>query len=115
VAARTAPIKEVMRDAAAADPAVRQLLEDDQRRYVTQQGLVDLVIGGDSLRAGCDRDHAAATFFAMVNSHCYKLLAGHLGWSPAGWQRWLTGVLDRDLFGTSKPARRTPRSGSSTQ
>jgi hypothetical protein len=28
VAARTAPIKEVMRDAAAADPAVRQLLED---------------------------------------------------------------------------------------
>jgi hypothetical protein len=52
----------------------------------------------------------------MVNSHCYKLLAGHLGWSPAaGWQRWLTGVLDRDLFGTRKPARRTPRSGSSTQ
>jgi hypothetical protein len=42
-------------------------------------GWVDLVIGGDSLRAGCDRDHAAASFFAMVNSHCYKLLAGHLG------------------------------------
>ena len=105
VAARTAPIKEVMRDAAAADPAVRQLLQDDdQRRYITQQTLVDLVIGGDSLRAGCDRDHAAATFFAMVNSHCYQLLAGHLGWSPADWQQWLTSVLDRELFGTSEPA-----------
>lgn len=101
VAARTAPIKEVMRDAAAADPAVRQLLrEDDQRRYLTQQALVDLIIGQDSLRAGCDRDHAAATFFAMINSHCYQLLARHLGWSPADWQQWLTSVLDRELLGS---------------
>jgi AcrR family transcriptional regulator len=100
VAARTAPIKEVMRDAAAADAAVRQLArEDDQRRYLTQQTLVDLITGQDSLRAGCDRDHAAATFFAMVNSHCYQLLATHLGWTPADWQQWLTSVLDRELFG----------------
>jgi len=105
VAARTAPIKEVMRDAAAADPAVRQLLrEDDQRRQVTQRTLIDLVIGSDSLRAGCDRDHAAATFFAMVNSHSYQLLSSHLGWSPADWQQWLTGVLTRELFGESQPA-----------
>jgi AcrR family transcriptional regulator len=114
VAARTAPIKEVMRDAAAADPAVRQLLhEDDQRRCLTQQALVDLVIGQDPW-AGCDRGHAVATFFAIINSHCYQLLATHLGWSPADWQRWLTAVLGRELFG-SEPARRTPRSGSSTQ
>ena len=100
VAARTAPIKDVMRDAAAADPAVRQLIrDDDQRRYITQQALVDLVIGKDSLRPGCDRDHAAATFFALVNSHSYQLLATHLGWSPADWQQWLTTVLDRELFG----------------
>lgn len=112
VAARTAPVKEVMRDAAAADPAVRQLLrEDDQRRYLTQQALVDLVIGGASLRAGCDRDRAAATFFAIVNSHCYQLLASHLGWSPADWQHWLTGVLDRELFGINEAAssRTTPQ------
>jgi hypothetical protein len=100
VAARTAPIKEVMRDASAADPAVRQLIrDDDQRRYITQQTLVDVVIGEDSLRAGCDRDHAAATFFALVNSHSYQLLATHLGWSPADWQQWLTTVLERELFG----------------
>ena len=100
VAARTAPVKEVMRDAAASDPAVRQLLlEDDQRRYLTQQALVDLIIGADSLRPGCDRDHAVATFFALVNSYGYQLLATQLGWNPADWQRWLTGVLDRELFG----------------
>jgi AcrR family transcriptional regulator len=102
VAARTAPIKEVMRDAAAGDPAVRQLLhEDDQRRYLTQQTLVEHVIGVGALRAGCDLDHAVATFFATVNSHCFQLLAGQLGWSPADWQRWLTGVLGRELLGTS--------------
>ena len=100
VAARTAPIKEVMRDAAAADPAVRHLLrEDDERRYLTQQALVDLITGAGALRPGCDRDHAVATFFALVNSYGYQLLAGHLGWSQADWQRWLTGVLDRELFG----------------
>jgi AcrR family transcriptional regulator len=100
VAARTAPVKEVMRDAAAADPAVRQLLlEDDRRRYLTQQALVDLIIGAGSLRPGCDRDHAVATFFALVNSHGYQLLATQLGWSPDDWQRWLAGVLDRELFG----------------
>ena len=101
VAARTAPIKEVMRDAAAGDPAVRRLLhEDDRRRYLTQQALVDEVIGAGSLRAGCDRDHAVATFFATVNSHCYQLLARQLGWSPADWQEWLTAVLGRELLGT---------------
>jgi AcrR family transcriptional regulator len=101
VAARTAPVKEVMRDAAAADPAVWQLIrDDDQRRYITQQTLVDSVISADSLRAGCDRDHAAATFFALVNSHSYQLLATHLGWSPADWQQWLIAVLDRELFGS---------------
>jgi len=100
VAARTAPIKEVMRDAAASDPAVRQLLhEDDRRRYLTQRALVDQVIGGDSLREGCDLDRAVATFFATVNSHSYQLLAGQLGWSPVDWQRWLTDVLGRELLG----------------
>ena len=100
VAARTAPVKEVMRDAAAADPAVRHLLlEDDRRRYLTQQALVDLIIGAGALRPGCDRDQAAATFFAVVNSHGYQLLATQLGWSPDDWQRWLAGVLDRELFG----------------
>ena len=100
VAARTAPVKEVMRDAAAADPAVRQLLrDDDQRRYITQQALVGLVIGDGPLRAGCDRGRAVDTFFALVNSHSYQMLAEHLGWSPDDWQQWLASVLDHEFFG----------------
>ncbi|SRR6266702_7482793 len=60
----------------------------------------DLITGRDSQRAGRDRDHAAATFFALVNSHCYQLLARHAGRSPADWQQWLASVLDREFFGS---------------
>jgi AcrR family transcriptional regulator len=109
VAARTAAIKEVMRDAAAADPAVRQLLrEDDERRYLTQRSLVDLIIGDGALRPGADRDQAAAAFFALVNSHGYQLLATQLSWSPADWQQWLIAVLGRELLGISPPDPATP-------
>ena len=45
IAARTAPLKEVLRDAAATEPAARQLIsEDHERRHRTQEGLVDVLI-----------------------------------------------------------------------
>ena len=101
VAARTAPIKQVMRDAAAADPAVRQMLrEDHQRRYLTQQALVDIVIGPGTPRMGRDRENAVASFYALVNSDGYQLLAEQLGWDQARWQRWLVSVLGHELLGT---------------
>src|SRR5690606_15076575 len=59
VAARTAPLKQVMRDAAATDPEVRDLIDDDaRRRHRTHQALVDLVIDAGPLRAGLGREDA---------------------------------------------------------
>ena len=105
VAARTAPVKAVMRDAAATDPAIRELIEEDhRRRYRTHQALVELVIAGAALRPGCDRQRAAATFFALVNSHSYEVLAEHLGWSITVWQEWLAELLDREFFGAGRAA-----------
>src|SRR5260370_31858923 len=44
IAARTAPLKEVLRDAAATDPAARELIrEAHERRHHTQHGLVDVL------------------------------------------------------------------------
>lgn len=101
VAVRTAPIKEVMRDAAATEPAVWDLIrEDDRRRHQTQRALVHLVIGDASLRTGIDRDGAAATFYALVNSHTFLVLRDELGWDGEAWTRWLTGILQREIFGT---------------
>ncbi len=100
VAARTAALKEVMRDAAAADPVMRELIgQDHARRYLTHQALVDIAIDGAALRPGCTREHAVSTFYALVNSHSYLVLAGHLGWRLPDWQEWLTGVLSREFFG----------------
>lgn len=99
VAARTSAIKEVMRDAAATDPAAAAMVEQDTtRRRATQRTLVDVIIGDAPLRPGVDRAAAAATFFAIVNSDTYRHLVGHLGWSANRWTAWLTAVLERQLF-----------------
>jgi AcrR family transcriptional regulator len=112
VAARTAAIKQVMSDAAASEPNVRELIRvDTERRYITQQALIDLVIEARPLRPGMDRDNATATFFAVVNSETYRLLVEHLGWSTNQWQRWLADVLKRQLFELDAllPRERRPR------
>jgi AcrR family transcriptional regulator len=104
VAARSATIKEVMRDAAGTEPEVQTLIrQDHERRYRTQQALVDLILDARPLRSGLDRDQAVATFFAVVNSDSYRLLVGHLGWSVNQWQRWLTALLQRQFFGIDAP------------
>jgi hypothetical protein len=41
-----------------------------------------------------------ASFYALVNSDSYQLLAEQLGWDQARWQRWLVGVLGHELLGT---------------
>ena len=90
VAARTAPIKEVMRDAAATDRAAAELIKQDSgRRLATQQALVDLLLAVQPLPPGVERATAVATFFALVNSDTHRLLVGHLGWTTEQWTRWL--------------------------
>ena len=99
VAAQTAPLKEVMRDAAATDPRVRELIrEDHERRRQTQRALVELVLGDGQIRPGTTVDVAADTFFMHVNSSSYQLAVEVLGWTFDEWQRWLVQVLSRELL-----------------
>ena len=99
VAARTAPIKEVMRDAAATDRAAAELIEQDTaRRLATQRALVDLVLDVQPLRPGVGHATAVATFFALVNSDTHRLLVGHLGWTTEQWTRWLQTTLEHQLI-----------------
>lgn len=100
IAARTAPLKEVMRDAAATEPAVGDLIrQDHERRYLTQQALVDMLIEQRRLRTGVDRRRAVDIFFTLVNSHTYQLMVNHLGRSERQWREWLVRLLDEELFG----------------
>lgn len=99
IAARTAPLKEILRDAAATEAAARRLIrEDHERRHRTQEGLVDVLIESRPLRAGIDRRHAVDTFFALVNSATYDHLVTQRGWTLSEWQAWLVDVIERELF-----------------
>jgi AcrR family transcriptional regulator len=105
IAARTAAVKEVLRDAAAIEPDLADLITiDHQRRYRTQQALVAIIAGDGQLRDGTDLEQATATFFALVNSHGYTVLAEQLHWSVSDWQTWLTAVLHRELLGADPPS-----------
>lgn len=105
VAARTAPLKVVMRDAAAAEPSAGVLVrQDHERRHRTQAGLVDLLIDSQPLRPGLRRGKAVDTFFALVNSVTYDLLVVQRGWTLAAWQEWLCRMVELELFGA--PANR---------
>ncbi len=102
VAARTAPLKSVMRDAAATELAARELIrQDHERRHSTQERLVDLLIERRPLRAGIDRSHAVDTFYALVNSDTYDLLVTQRGWTMPKWQDWLIDMIERQLFATN--------------
>ena len=99
IAARTAPFKEILRDAAATETGARDLIrEDHQRRHRTQTALVDLLIENRPLRPGIDRHRAADTFYALVNSATYDLLVTQRGWTLARWQTWLADLIERELF-----------------
>lgn len=97
-AIRTAELKAVARDAAASEPAIRELLErDDARRLITQRALVEIVLG----RPGTDDE--AAAFYLLVNSPTALLAANQLGWDDATWTAWLLDVLSRQLLGVPCP------------
>lgn len=99
VAARTAPLKQVMRDAAAVEPGVRALISaDHQRRRQTQRGMVEIAIGDDRLRRGMTRRRAAETFFLLVHSDACRLAVEELGMTEQEWQRHVTRLLTRELF-----------------
>lgn len=99
VAARTAPIKEVMRDAAAVDPAIRELIaQDHRRRRRTQETLVRIILDvpqGQQARVRAATD----TYFALCSSDSHQLMVVQLGWTYERWQEWLLRQLGRELLG----------------
>lgn len=93
VAVRTAPLKEVMRDAAATEPAIRDLLDEDaRRRLVSQRALLRIALGRDP------DDDEVAVFFTLVDSRSYVSAERHLGWTPTQWRRWLHDVASHLLL-----------------
>jgi hypothetical protein len=51
---------------------------------------------------------AVSSFYALVNSDGYQLLAEQLGWDQARWQRWLVRVLGDELLGAAADKEKAP-------
>lgn len=94
ISARTAALKTVMRDAAATEPAIRDLVAvDDVRRMETQRALLEIGLGHPPTES------ELASFYLAVNSHSYDLAASRLGWEETTWRDWLIQTLTRTLLG----------------
>lgn len=96
---RRAPVDEVVRGAAAADPDIAALWQRGKaQRYAGQRELLRVVVGKADLRAGIDLETAADVLFAIGSPEIYRLLVVDRGWSGSRFERWYGETLERVLF-----------------
>jgi len=96
---RTAPIYELLRGAAAADPRVAPLWElNKSQRFAGQRELLHIVLGRIPLRQGLTVETAADILFAVGSPETYRLLVIDRGWSADRFERWYAEAMVRLLL-----------------
>ena len=96
---RTAPIYEVLRGAAAADPQMASLwARYKAQRFAGQRELLRIVIAGDRLREGLTFDAAADVVFAIGSPETYRSLVVDRQWSARRFEAWYADALTRNLL-----------------
>jgi AcrR family transcriptional regulator len=101
VAARVAPISEVLTAAADADPAAAELLgEASRNRMSGATAFIQYLASLDGLAAGLTEQRAAELCWALMDGHLYRLLVVQRGWSTAEFTRWLSESLVTALLRT---------------
>jgi AcrR family transcriptional regulator len=92
---RISPVYAVLRDAAAADGALREALTADiSRRRDFQRAVAGLVHTRGPFRDGLTTSQAADTYSALANPDLYLLLTTHHGWTADHYQAWLASSLE---------------------
>jgi len=96
---RTAPIYEVLRGAAAADPEIASLWEHAKaQRLAGQRELLRILTEHAPLRAGLPASTATDILFAVGSPETYRLLVADRGWSADRFERWYADTLARLLL-----------------
>jgi TetR/AcrR family transcriptional regulator of autoinduction and epiphytic fitness len=96
---RIAPVYEVLRSAADADPEIATLWERYKaRRFEGQRILVGIVLHGAKRRPGLTASAAADVLFTIGSPETYSSLVRDRGWSPAQFERWYEDSLARLLL-----------------
>jgi AcrR family transcriptional regulator len=101
---RTAPIHEVLRGAAAADPEIAALLERNKsQRFAGQRVLLGILTERAPLREELDAKSAADIIFAIGSPETYRLLVIDRRWSADRFERWYADTLARLLLANGPP------------
>jgi AcrR family transcriptional regulator len=96
---RISPVYAVLRDAAAADSALRDpLTADISRRRGFQRTLAEIVHVRGPFRDGLTTEQAAETYSALANPDLYLLLTTHHRWTADQYQTWLARSLQQLLL-----------------
>jgi AcrR family transcriptional regulator len=101
IAARIAPLGEVLTAAADIDPAVAELVAGASRnRLLGATKFIRYLASLDGLAAGMTEQCAAELCWALTDGHLYRLLVAQRGWSTADFNRWLYDSLAAALLPT---------------
>lgn len=96
---RVAPIHDVLRGAAAADPGIASLWElNKSQRFAGQSELIRILAEHDGLRDGLTMRMAADIVFAIGSPETYRLLVVDRRWSADRFERWYGDTLARLLL-----------------
>jgi AcrR family transcriptional regulator len=96
---RVAPMLSIVRDAAGADREMAEQWRTNQhQRYLAHRTLAEILAAKKALSPGLTVQSAADIIFTLLSPEVYLLLTGERGWSPAQWQRWLTGTIAQAIL-----------------
>jgi AcrR family transcriptional regulator len=99
---RMAPLYEVMGGAAASDPEIAEMYEQQQQaRYDDQRRVAQSLSRRGALRTGLSASHATDIMWAIANPRTHRTLVTDRGWPSAEYERWLAEVLTCSLLGES--------------
>jgi len=97
IVARTMPIYEVVRRAAA-DPEVSALLEGARSgRRADQRALIEILSRSGHLHPGVGADIAADVLYGLINEEVLQLFTVDCGWDVDRFRNWATSVMLQQL------------------
>jgi AcrR family transcriptional regulator len=91
---RTAPVFQVIRQAAALDPEVAAFERQRAEQRLSNYGIAARILAErGALRAGLTPDDAAAIIFTLGHPDQYRFLVKEQGWPVERWTRWVRSAL----------------------
>lgn len=114
---RVRPLDDILRSAAAVDPAIARLREDLQlrQRRTGMTTVASWIAARGPLRAGLTVDEAAAIIWTSTSPEVHKMLRVDWDWSPQRYEAWLRDTLLYALLPAALPAGRIAGRPSATR